>query len=559
MLLSPVPKLAFLGNNGRPLVGGQLFTYEAGTSTKVATYSDEGGTPNTNPIELDFRGEANVWIDPQLTYKFVLAPRGDTDPPTNPIWSVDDISALGGTQTVGQVLYPRTDEEIAAGITPVAYQWPPRTLTRYSGIVADGSTDCTSAMLTVCNAMGGQFTVPYNVLYDRLTLLETLDADVILFDLSQINDLTSPGETTKNIGIVASDVVNNDSAWFVQSGHHPGVILNNFGTSGTQSGDRRLASLLWADGMLQNLGLAKRGSRGSAAFQFLKDPAGDWWINKLTSYAPWPSIEGYYEEWQAGEVIPGAGVYRRASGAQYVSASSGTTADPAPSNFSGTAPDGGGVQWTFLDSADRTVYQVDEYGRWLIGSDAINYTFEHLTIAEDPGGGSYSMALGPFDGAVSKTSQLQLFCTDSNGDRVFPTFLRAVPTGVGTGRLELVRGNGGTTFGYFDDVVGFVLASATLAQAPSASSPAITNNGTIDTTNVGLAKVTPAGAVTGIILEAGIVDGQEVTVANQSGSTVTFAAYATSNVASGTSCVIAGATAKRFVWESVAAAWYECT
>lgn len=94
MNLSPLPIQKFFDNNGRPLVSGLLFTYEAGTSIKVATYVDSsGGTPNTNPIVLDFRGECRLWIDPQQAYKFVLAPRNDTDPPTHPIWSVDDITA----------------------------------------------------------------------------------------------------------------------------------------------------------------------------------------------------------------------------------------------------------------------------------------------------------------------------------------------------------------------------------------------------------------------------------------------------------------------------------
>ena len=91
-VLSPSPKRQFFDNNGRPLVGGKLFTYEAGSSTKLATYTDSAGlTPNENPIVLDYRGEANVWIPPNVAYKYVLAPANDTDPPTSPIWSVDDI------------------------------------------------------------------------------------------------------------------------------------------------------------------------------------------------------------------------------------------------------------------------------------------------------------------------------------------------------------------------------------------------------------------------------------------------------------------------------------
>lgn len=96
MNLSPLPIQKFFDNNGRPLAGGLLFTYAAGTSTKIATYVDSTGvTPNTNPIVLNFRGECRLWIDPTLAYKFILSPANDTDPPTNPIagWPVDNITA----------------------------------------------------------------------------------------------------------------------------------------------------------------------------------------------------------------------------------------------------------------------------------------------------------------------------------------------------------------------------------------------------------------------------------------------------------------------------------
>ncbi len=93
MNLSPLPIQKFFSNIGLPLVGGRLFTYIAGTSTKVATYTNAGGTLNSNPIVLNFRGECRLWIDPQQSYKFVLAPPGFDDPPTNPIWTVDDITA----------------------------------------------------------------------------------------------------------------------------------------------------------------------------------------------------------------------------------------------------------------------------------------------------------------------------------------------------------------------------------------------------------------------------------------------------------------------------------
>lgn len=65
-----------LDNNGNPLSGGKLFTYEAGTTTPLTTYtSTSGNTPHTNPIVLDAAGRVpsgEIWLDYTKTYKFVV-------------------------------------------------------------------------------------------------------------------------------------------------------------------------------------------------------------------------------------------------------------------------------------------------------------------------------------------------------------------------------------------------------------------------------------------------------------------------------------------------------
>ncbi|MDA8249417.1 MAG: hypothetical protein M0Z28_09570 [Rhodospirillales bacterium] len=95
--ISPLPMQRFTDNNGNPLSGGKLFVYLAGTTTKTTTYTDStGSTPNTNPVILNTRGEASVWLTPGANVKFVLSPSTDTDPPTNPIWTVDNIAPADG-------------------------------------------------------------------------------------------------------------------------------------------------------------------------------------------------------------------------------------------------------------------------------------------------------------------------------------------------------------------------------------------------------------------------------------------------------------------------------
>lgn len=58
--------------NGFLLAGGQLYTYAAGTTTPLTTYTDNtGGTPNANPIVLDSSGQGHIWLTAGVSYKFV--------------------------------------------------------------------------------------------------------------------------------------------------------------------------------------------------------------------------------------------------------------------------------------------------------------------------------------------------------------------------------------------------------------------------------------------------------------------------------------------------------
>ena len=71
--LSPwVDTRFFITGTNRPLAGGKLYTYQAGTTTNATTYSDDVGTPNTNPITLNADGKCNLYLDDSVTYRFIL-------------------------------------------------------------------------------------------------------------------------------------------------------------------------------------------------------------------------------------------------------------------------------------------------------------------------------------------------------------------------------------------------------------------------------------------------------------------------------------------------------
>ena len=112
--LAITPKLQFFTAAGVPLVGGKLYTYEAGTTTPLATYADANGSAtNTNPVILDARGEANVWL-PVDQYKFVLKDSTNVE-----IWTVDNIPSDAALSTLAE----------ANGATLIGYTTPTGSVT----------------------------------------------------------------------------------------------------------------------------------------------------------------------------------------------------------------------------------------------------------------------------------------------------------------------------------------------------------------------------------------------------------------------------------------------
>lgn len=210
--LAPTPIFKGWDNNGAPLTGGKLFTYIAGTTTKQASYTDSTqATPNTNPVILNYRGECNLWLDPTKAYKLVLAPSTDTDPPTNPIWSVDQVAG-GSLNPQGSIIptvdnaftlgnssfswanlylgpghitvfdpvsgnalaYKQTAIEIAAGVTPLNLSYYPGNVFRYYtaaqiaqtlAFSATPTLDCSAAINNAVKATPGDVFFPTGIHY----------------------------------------------------------------------------------------------------------------------------------------------------------------------------------------------------------------------------------------------------------------------------------------------------------------------------------------------------------------------------------------------------------
>jgi len=126
--LSPVFGVAgqLFDNNGNPLSGGKIYTYAAGTTTPVATFTEStGNVAHSNPIVLDGGGRVpsgEIWLTDGISYKFVVE-----DSASALIGSFDNLTGINSnfvnftnnqeiqTATAGQTVFTLTTTEYQPG------------------------------------------------------------------------------------------------------------------------------------------------------------------------------------------------------------------------------------------------------------------------------------------------------------------------------------------------------------------------------------------------------------------------------------------------------------
>jgi len=148
--LAPSPKFVGVDDAGNPIAGGKIYSYYAGTTTPAPTFSDadlDVSHVNTNPIVLDSAGRATIFLQPGVSYKFILLNAADVQ-----VWSQDNIAAVSPLQTgidtlatAGEALAPGQVAYLAAGAPGpgVAGRWY-----RADSANAYSSTEPTVGMVT---------------------------------------------------------------------------------------------------------------------------------------------------------------------------------------------------------------------------------------------------------------------------------------------------------------------------------------------------------------------------------------------------------------------------
>lgn len=111
VLLMQPPRPQYFDTSGLPLAFGCVFTYQVGTTTPLATYTDRtGSVQNTNPVILDASGglASSIWIQAGQAYTIKVMSTGGTNCASgSTIYSVDGVGG-GVSQLTTNVAYSAT-------------------------------------------------------------------------------------------------------------------------------------------------------------------------------------------------------------------------------------------------------------------------------------------------------------------------------------------------------------------------------------------------------------------------------------------------------------------
>ena len=241
-VLMPEGKQSFQNSAGAPLVGGKLYTYDAGTNTPRTTYSDAAGTvSNTNPVILDARGEAAVFWSG--SYKLVLKDASDIT-----IWTVDNVT--DGVSGLLSSLSSSTGDSLLGSIASEAgaVATTQQTINRlmlhagaHFGCDTTGVTNTTTklkAFYDACIAGGKNGTIPPGTY--------KLTPGVLIFDngftdkawpnihtagnRATIFQIDSATETDTPLLVWKNGVANSAAGKYWRGGSHGGVNIKGSGT-----------------------------------------------------------------------------------------------------------------------------------------------------------------------------------------------------------------------------------------------------------------------------------------------------------------------------------------
>ena len=227
--LSPIGNgFQFFDNNGAPLNAGKIYTYQAGSSTPLATYTDNAGlVANTNPIILGTAGRPpnEIWLTDGFFYKFILKDSSDVT-----IQTYDNLYGILG------VIPSVAPSSVPSGCI----------------LLWSGSIGSIPAGFVLCNGLNNtpdlrdRFVVGAGSSYaveatggsaDAIVVSHTHTATSVVTDPGHSHTYAVHGEVTGGVQTMRSNGPTNadDTTNSANTGITVATTVANFGTSGTNA------------------------------------------------------------------------------------------------------------------------------------------------------------------------------------------------------------------------------------------------------------------------------------------------------------------------------------
>jgi len=224
--LSPIGNgFQFLTTTGLPLNGGLLYTYQAGSSTPLATYTDVNGTTaNTNPIVLgtDGRPQNEMWLTYGYSYKFVLKDSAGVT-----IQSYDNLYGIIGTAPASGTTFPAGGIIIWSGaIGAVPSGW----------YLCDGTNGTPDLRNRFIVGAGSTYSVGANGgSADAITVTHTHTATSVVTDPGHLHTYGSANTNSTPQGSVTISAPSTGNTSTATTGITVATTNANAGTSGTNA------------------------------------------------------------------------------------------------------------------------------------------------------------------------------------------------------------------------------------------------------------------------------------------------------------------------------------
>jgi len=161
MSLVVFPRMVLIDPDGQPRVAATAEFFEPGTDTYIETWTTPAYTvahpPAVPSVSSGYFPQININPAVNQTYKLVLKDASGAVIHTDDHLSVLGLDAAG----IGGLLYPITDAETTALVTPVNYGYPPLVVNRYGTNTTPGTTSMRAAWqaaINVAKVCGGEIT-----------------------------------------------------------------------------------------------------------------------------------------------------------------------------------------------------------------------------------------------------------------------------------------------------------------------------------------------------------------------------------------------------------------